>query len=43
MGTKGRYKDLCHLVRQRDQAGKDVQQIRFIKDRDGNVNVRRAC
>ena len=25
------------MVRQRDRAGKDVQQVRVMKDRDGNV------
>ena len=29
--------DLYRLVRQRDRDGKDVQQTRVIKDRDGNL------
>ncbi|KAF7649500.1 hypothetical protein LDENG_00140040, partial [Lucifuga dentata] len=29
--------DLYRLARQRNRAGKDVQQVRVIKDRDGNV------
>lgn len=37
LDTKEGVKDLYHLARQRDQAGKHVQQIRVIKDNDGNV------
>ena len=29
--------DLYRLARQRDRDGKDVQQVKVIKDRDGNV------
>ena len=29
--------DLYRLASQRDRDGKDVQQVRVIKDRDGNV------
>ncbi|KAK3517220.1 hypothetical protein QTP70_001126 [Hemibagrus guttatus] len=32
-----REKDLYRLARQRDRDGKDVQQVRVIKDRDGRV------
>ena len=28
---------MYRLVRQRHQAGKDVQQVRIMKDKDGNV------
>ena len=37
LDTKEGEKDLYRLVRQRNQAGKDVQQVRLIKDRDGNI------
>ncbi|XP_051783710.1 uncharacterized protein LOC127527824 [Erpetoichthys calabaricus] len=37
LDTKEGEKDLYRLARQRDQAGKDVQQVRVIKDKDGNV------
>ncbi|KAJ8333822.1 hypothetical protein SKAU_G00411410 [Synaphobranchus kaupii] len=37
LDTKEGEKDLYRLSRQRDQAGKDVQQVRVIKDRDGKV------
>ena len=37
LDTKEGEKELYFLVRQRDQAGKDAQQIWVIKDRDGNV------
>ncbi|KAJ8347031.1 hypothetical protein SKAU_G00284320 [Synaphobranchus kaupii] len=37
LDTKEGEKDLYRLARQRDQAGKDVQQVRVIKDRDGKV------
>ena len=36
--TKGE-KELCRLARQRDRAGKDVQHVRVIKDKNGNVKV----
>ncbi|KAK3506979.1 hypothetical protein QTP70_033856 [Hemibagrus guttatus] len=35
--TREGEKDLYRLARQRDQDGKDVQQVRVIKDRDGRV------
>ena len=31
------------LARQRDGAGKDVQQVKLIYDRDGNVLTRDEC
>lgn len=34
--TKEREKDLYRPARQRDQVKKEVQQVRVIKDRDGN-------
>ncbi|KAI5101449.1 hypothetical protein C0J45_8652 [Silurus meridionalis] len=37
LNTKGGEKDLYRLARQRDRAGKDVLQVRAIKDGDGNV------
>ncbi|KAK3518346.1 hypothetical protein QTP86_018579, partial [Hemibagrus guttatus] len=37
LDTREGEKDLYRLVRQRDQDGKDVQQVRVIKDRDGRV------
>ncbi|KAK3559648.1 hypothetical protein QTP86_013601, partial [Hemibagrus guttatus] len=37
LDTREGEKDLYRLARQRDQYGKDVQQIRVIKDRDGRV------
>ncbi|KAJ8375265.1 hypothetical protein SKAU_G00058450 [Synaphobranchus kaupii] len=37
LDTKEGEKELFRLARQRDQAGKDVQQVRVIKDRDGKV------
>ncbi|XP_051780043.1 uncharacterized protein LOC127526921 [Erpetoichthys calabaricus] len=37
LDTKQGEKDLYRLARQRDQAGKDVQQVRVINDKDGNV------
>ncbi|KAG2465922.1 CFDP2 protein, partial [Polypterus senegalus] len=37
LDTKEGEKDLYQLARQRDRAGKDVQQVRVIKDKDGNV------
>ncbi|KAF7693225.1 hypothetical protein C0J45_16608 [Silurus meridionalis] len=36
-------KDLYRLARQRDQAGKDVLQVRAIKDGDGNVLTSEVC
>ena len=35
--TKEGEKELYTLARQRDRAGKDVQRVRFIKDKNGNV------
>ncbi|KAK3548529.1 hypothetical protein QTP70_013371 [Hemibagrus guttatus] len=37
LDTREGEKDLFRLARQRDQDGKDVQQVRVIKDRDGRV------
>ncbi|KAK3546717.1 hypothetical protein QTP70_033372, partial [Hemibagrus guttatus] len=37
LDTREGEKDLYRLARQRDRDGKDVQQVRVIKDRDGNV------
>ena len=37
LGTKGGEKDLYRLARVGDQAGKDVQQVRVIKDANRNV------
>ncbi|XP_019744436.1 uncharacterized protein LOC109527143 [Hippocampus comes] len=37
LDTKEGEKELYRLARQRNQAGKDVQQVRLIKDREGNV------
>ena len=37
LDTKEGEKDLYPLARQRDQAGKDVQQVQVIRDRDGSV------
>ncbi|KAK3530487.1 hypothetical protein QTP86_024399 [Hemibagrus guttatus] len=37
LNTREGEKDLYRLARQRDQDGKDVQQVRVIKDRDGRV------
>ena len=37
LDTKEREKDLYRLARQRDRAGKDVLQVRVIKDANGNV------
>ncbi|KAK3557188.1 hypothetical protein QTP70_024682, partial [Hemibagrus guttatus] len=37
LDTREGEKDLYRLARQRDQDGKDVQQVRIIKDRDGRV------
>ena len=37
--TKEGEKELYRLARQRDRTGKDVQQVRVIKDKNGNVMV----
>ena len=37
LDTKEGEKDLYRLARQRDRAGKDVLQVRVIKDANGNV------
>ena len=37
--TKKGEKELYRLARQRDRAGKDVQQVRVIKVENGNVMV----
>ena len=37
LDTKEGEKTLYRLARQRHQAGKDVQQVRMMKDTDGNV------
>ncbi|KAI5108016.1 hypothetical protein C0J45_1610, partial [Silurus meridionalis] len=37
LDTKEGEKDLYRLARQRDRAGKDVLQVRAVKDRNGNV------
>lgn len=37
LDTKEGEKDLYWLARQRDRAGKDVQPVMVMKDRDGNV------
>ncbi|KAK3545695.1 hypothetical protein QTP70_011252 [Hemibagrus guttatus] len=37
LDTRAGEKDLYRLARQRDRDGKDVQQVRVIKDRDGRV------
>ena len=37
--TKKDQEELYRLARQRDRAGKDVQQVRVIKDENGNVMV----
>ena len=37
--TKKGEKELYRLARQRDRAGKDVQNVRVIKDENGNVMV----
>ncbi|KAK3545698.1 hypothetical protein QTP70_011272 [Hemibagrus guttatus] len=37
VNTREGQKDLYRLARQRDRDGKDVQQVRVIKDRDGRV------
>ncbi|KAK3506727.1 hypothetical protein QTP70_018270 [Hemibagrus guttatus] len=39
LDTREGEKDLYRLARQRDQDGKDVQQVRVIKDRDGRVHT----
>ncbi|KAK3517676.1 hypothetical protein QTP70_015696 [Hemibagrus guttatus] len=40
LDTREGEKDLYRLARQRDRDGKDVQQVRVIKDRDGRVLTR---
>ena len=37
LSTKEEGNDLYHLVRQREQGGKDVRQVQVIEDGDGNV------
>ena len=37
LDTREGEKTLYRLARQRHQAGKDVQQVRMMKDKDGNV------
>ena len=37
--TKEGKKELYRLARQRDRTGKDVQHVRVIKDKNGNVMV----
>ncbi|XP_065672208.1 uncharacterized protein LOC136090032 [Hydra vulgaris] len=37
LNTKEGEKDLFRLARQRNRGGQDVQQVRIIKDKDGNV------
>ena len=37
--TKEGEKELYRLATQRDRAGKDVQHVRIIKDKNGNVMV----
>ncbi|KAK3525592.1 hypothetical protein QTP70_000436 [Hemibagrus guttatus] len=39
LDTREGEKDLYRLARQRDRDGKDVQQVRVIKDRDGRVLI----
>ena len=39
LDTKEEEKTLYRLARQRHQAGKDVQQVRMMKDKDGNVTT----
>ncbi|KAK3515937.1 hypothetical protein QTP86_020430 [Hemibagrus guttatus] len=39
LDTREEEKDLYRLARQRDRDGKDVQQVRVIKDRDGRVLI----
>ncbi|KAK3505583.1 hypothetical protein QTP70_021346, partial [Hemibagrus guttatus] len=43
LDTREGEKDLYRLARQRDRDGKDVQQVRFIKDRDGRVLTSEEC
>ncbi|KAK3549337.1 hypothetical protein QTP70_034555, partial [Hemibagrus guttatus] len=43
LDTREGQKDLYRLVRQRDRDGKDVQQVRVIKDRDGRVLTSEEC
>ena len=37
--TKEGKKELYRLARQRDRTGKDVQHVRVLKDKNGNVMV----
>ena len=37
LDSKEGERTLCRLARQRHQAGKDVQQVRMMKDKDGKV------
>ena len=39
METKEGEKELYRLARQRDIAGKDVQDVRVMKDENGNVMI----
>ena len=39
LDTKDGEKTLYRLARQRHQAGTDVQHIRIVKDKDGNVTI----
>ena len=39
METKEGEKELYRLARQRDRAGKDVQDVRVMKDENGNVMI----
>ncbi|KAK3506797.1 hypothetical protein QTP70_028366 [Hemibagrus guttatus] len=43
LDTREGEKDLYRLARQRDRDGKDVQQVRVIKDRDGRVLTSEEC
>ena len=41
--TKEGEKDLYRLAKQRDRAGRDIQQVRLIKDEEGKVLLRGLC
>ncbi|KAK3506799.1 hypothetical protein QTP70_028368, partial [Hemibagrus guttatus] len=43
LDTREEEKDLYRLARQRDRDGKDVQQVRVIKDRNGRVLTSEEC
>ncbi|KAK3505678.1 hypothetical protein QTP70_004488, partial [Hemibagrus guttatus] len=43
LDTREGEKNLYRLARQRDRDGKDVQQVRVIKDRDGRVLTSEEC